>query len=59
LAILLEREFDDVVAPLFSLPVLYPIYRAGHFPCGWSGPKLDTHWSAGRKPIPTGEIYIY
>jgi len=59
LGILLEREFDDVVAPLFALPVLYPIYRAGHFPCGWSGPKLDTYWSAGREPIPSGEIFLY
>ena len=59
LGILLEREFEDVVAPLFSLPVLYPIYRAGHFPCGWTGTKLDTYWSASRDPMPSGEILIY
>lgn len=59
LGILLEREFEDVVAPLFCLPVLHPIYCAGHFPCGWTGPELDTYWSAGRDPIPNGEILIY
>jgi hypothetical protein len=59
LGLLLEREFEDIVAPLFVLPALYPIYQAGHFPCGWTGPKLDTSWSAGREPIPDGEILIF
>jgi hypothetical protein len=56
---LLEREFEDVVAPPFCVPVLLPIYRAGHFPCSWTGPTPDTDWSAGRQPLPSGDVLIY
>ena len=59
LHILLEREFDDVMPPFFYVPVLWPVYHAGHFPCCWTGPELDTYWSASREPIPDGEILIY
>jgi hypothetical protein len=59
LGILVEREFDDVSAPAFYIPVLLPIYQAGHLPCGWTGPKLDTYWSSGSAPLPAGEILIY
>jgi len=59
LGILLEREFDDVTPPAFYMPVLLPIYQAGHLPCGWTGSKLDTYWSSGSAPLPPGEILIY
>jgi hypothetical protein len=59
LGVLLEREFDDVTTPAFYIPVLLPIYQAGHLPCGWTGPKLDTYWSSGSAALPTGEILIY
>jgi hypothetical protein len=59
LGLLLEREFDDVTPPAFSLIIIFPIYKAGHFPCGWTGPKLDTDWSSGSKPLPAGEVLIY
>jgi hypothetical protein len=59
LGTLLEREFEDVVSPLFYVPILLPIYQAGHFPCGWTGAKLDTDWSAARDPLPAGEVLIY
>jgi hypothetical protein len=59
LGILLEREFDDVTPPAFYLPILFPIYQAGHVPCGWTGPKLETDWPAGSAPLPEGEILIY
>jgi hypothetical protein len=59
LGMLLEREFDDVTPPAFYLPALFPIYSAGHLPCGWTGPKLDTDWSAGSEPLPAGEILVY
>jgi hypothetical protein len=58
-AMVLEMEFADVLPPVFHYPRLLPIYRAGHFPCGWSGPKLDTYWSSSQKPMPNGEILIY
>jgi hypothetical protein len=58
-AMVLELEFADVLPPVFHYPRLLPIYRAGHFPCGWTGPKLDTYWSATRKPIPRGQILVY
>jgi hypothetical protein len=59
LGTLLEREFEDVVAPQFYVPVLLPIYRAGHFPCGWTGPTLDTYWSGSRAPLPAGAVLIH
>jgi hypothetical protein len=59
LIILLEQEFDDVTAPFFYIPVLLPIYLAGHLPCGWTGVKLDTDWSSGSAPLPEGEVLIY
>jgi len=59
LGILVEREFDDVTAPAFYIPVLLPVYQAGHLPCGWTGPKLDTYWSSGSAPLPKGEILIH
>jgi hypothetical protein len=59
LGVLLEREFDDVTPPAFYIPVLLPIYQAGHLPCGWSGPKLDTYWSSGSAPLPAGEVLVY
>jgi hypothetical protein len=59
LGTLLECEFGDVTPGCFYLSRLLPIYRAGHFPCGWTGPKLDTDWAVGDKPLPDGEILIY
>lgn len=59
LLILLEKEFDDIYPPLFLLPTLYPIYQSGHFPCGWTGPKLDSNWSGTKVSMPPGEILVY
>lgn len=59
LGILLEREFEDVTPPTFYIPVLLPIYQAGHLPCGWTGPKLDTDWSSGSAQLPAGQVLIY
>jgi hypothetical protein len=58
-AMVLEMEFADILPPVFHYSRLLPIYRAGHFPCGWTGPKLDTDWSSSRKPVPHGEILVY
>jgi hypothetical protein len=58
-AMVLEMEFADILPPVFHFPRLLPIYRAGHFPCGWTGPKLDTYWSSSRKPMPHGDILVY
>jgi len=58
-AMVLEMEFADICPPLFHYPRLMPIYRGGHFPCGWTGPKLDTYWSSSREPMPHGEILVY
>lgn len=44
LMICLETEFSDVISPIFFVSRLLPIYEAGHFPCGWEGPKLNEGW---------------
>ncbi|HXE42593.1 MAG TPA: hypothetical protein VN516_06175 [Candidatus Baltobacteraceae bacterium] len=36
-----ETEFSDLMEPYFFVPRLLPIYMAGHFPCGWTGPYVD------------------
>jgi hypothetical protein len=60
LGILLEQEFDNVFPSILHLSALFPIYRSGHFPCGWTGPNLDTIWSGTTEdPIPAGEILFY
>ncbi len=45
LGICMETEYADIFPPLFNVPVLAPWYQAGHFPCGWDGPVLDTRWN--------------
>jgi hypothetical protein len=45
--ICLESEFSDLVEPMFFMRRLKPVYAAGHFPCGWEGPKLDAYWQGG------------
>lgn len=43
LAAIMEHEYRDCTGrPVFFLHLL-EVYRAGHFPCGWSG-----EWPAGR-----------
>jgi hypothetical protein len=56
LMICLEAEFSDLVQPLFFVPRLEPIYRAGHFPCGWEGPKVKEGWEG--KP-PDYPLYVF
>lgn len=41
LMICMETEFSDLLPPMFFVPRLEPIYAAGHFPCGWEGPKIN------------------
>jgi hypothetical protein len=56
LSICLEVEYGDLVPPLVFVPYLLPVYKAGHFPCGWSGPKLETGWDGS---LPEFDLYIY
>lgn len=50
LMICMETEFSDVIPPMFFVPCLEPIYVAGHFPCGWDGPKLNEGWGGDLPP---------
>ena len=54
--ILLGLEFDDVVPPFFFVPVLNSCYASGHFPCGWTGPILDTKFDG---QMPDFELYAF
>ena len=56
LMICLETEFSDLLPPMFSVPRLQPIYAAGHFPCGWEGPKLDEGW---KGDLPNWRLMVY
>ena len=56
LMICLETEFSDVVSPMFSVPRLEPIYAAGHFPCGWEGPKMNEGWEGTP---PASRLFVY
>ncbi len=50
LMICMETEFSDVIPPMFFVPRLEPIYAAGHFPCGWDGPKVNEGWEGDLPP---------
>ncbi len=50
LLICLETEFSELLAPMFFVPRLEPIYAEGHFPCGWDGPKLNEGWQGNLPP---------
>ena len=56
LAIGITTEYADVYPPLFSVPVLLPWYQAGHFPCGWDGPILNTYWNGDFPPY---RLFVY
>jgi hypothetical protein len=51
-----EAEFADVYPPVFFLERVLPLYRAGYFPCGWSGSKLLPGW---EDPMPPGRIVCW
>jgi hypothetical protein len=54
--ICLEVEFSDLCDPIFFVERVLPWYEAGHFPCGWDGPKLDESWEG---PMPDGQLIVY
>jgi hypothetical protein len=56
IGICMETEYADIYPPPFSIPVLAPWYRDGHFPCGWDGPVLDTDWNG---EFPHYNMYVY
>lgn len=56
LGICIETEFSDLLPPMFFVPRLQPIYAAGHFPCGWEGPKLKEGWQG---ELPNSRLIVY
>jgi hypothetical protein len=56
LLICMETEFSDLVPPMFFVPRLLPVYTAGHFPCGWEGPKLNEGWEG---ELPNSRLIVY
>lgn len=56
LMICMETEYLDLVSPLFFVPRLLPVYAAGHFPCGWEGPKLLENWEG---ELPKCRLIVY
>ena len=56
LMLCLSAEYADVLTPVFFITELEPIYRAGHFPCGWTGPAITEGW---RGAIPDHKLYVY
>jgi hypothetical protein len=56
IGICMETEYAEICPPLFSVPVLAPWYRGGHFPCGWDGPVLDTDWDGEFPPY---RLYVH
>lgn len=51
-----EVEFADLVTPLFAVPKVLPVYRAGRLPVDWDGPTIDTNWSSSGEELPKGRI---
>ena len=51
-----ESEFQDIVSPLFYLPLIDPWLKRGHFPCGWVGEEFPENWDG---KLPNGKLVIY
>lgn len=56
LMICMETEYSDLLPALFFVPRLLPVYEAGHFPCGWEGPKLNEGWEGD---LPNVRLIVY
>ena len=56
LMISMETEFSDIYSPILYANILARWYRAGHFPCGWDGPMLESGWNG---PLPPHRLYVY
>jgi hypothetical protein len=55
-----EVEFADIAPQLWYIPLLLPIFEAGHIPCGWDGKALNNDWKGNsHKDIPEGLIRVY
>jgi hypothetical protein len=55
-----EVEFADVTPQLLYVPLLLPVFEAGHLPCGWDGKALNNDWKGNSfKDIPEGLIRVY
>jgi hypothetical protein len=54
--ICLEVEYQDVVPPLFYLPLIDPWLQRGHFPCGWVGDEFPDGWEG---VLPQGKLVVF
>jgi hypothetical protein len=55
-----EVEFLDIAPQLLYIPLLLPIFEAGHLPCGWDGKALKNDWKGNSyKDIPEGLIRVF
>jgi hypothetical protein len=55
-AICLEASFEDIVKPIFYVPVVEPWYASGHFPCGWDGDEFPSNWDG---VIRGGQLMVF
>lgn len=54
-----EYLYGNEVDPIFATPCLLPIYQAGHFPCGWSGMRINSDWLGnGPLDLPRGRLRV-
>jgi hypothetical protein len=54
--ICLEAEYQDIVSPVFYLPLVDPWLERGHFPCGWIGQEFPDGWDG---KLPNGKLVVY
>jgi hypothetical protein len=51
-----EVEYEDIVEPLFYLPLIDPWLQRGHFPCGWVGEEFPDGWNG---VLPEGKLVVF
>jgi len=51
-----EVEYQDIVKPLFYLPLIDPWLQRGHFPCGWVGEEFPDGWNG---VLPQGKLVVF
>lgn len=55
--ICLEVEYEDIVKPMFYLPLIDPWLQRGHFPCGWIGQEFPDGWDG--RVLPKGKLVVF
>lgn len=56
----MEADNSEILPPVFFQPLLLPVYKAGHLPCGWSGVAMPQNWRGNSlADLPSGRLIVF